>query len=115
MNTETRTSETAGFTPGPWGTDDRFWTDDTYLVWGPDDKPVAEAVFRSFSIGEDEDGGRAAALANARLIAASPAIYESLRVIVGRLEIANAEGDSIASALLPDAKAAIAQAEGGDS
>lgn len=53
--------------------------------------------------------------ANARLIAAAPELLEALRFAVKRVELANAEGDPILSAWLPDAKAAIAKAAGGDS
>jgi len=51
--------------------------------------------------------------ANARLIAAAPDMYDLLKAAVARIELANAEGNNIMSAWLPDALAAIAKAEGG--
>jgi len=50
--------------------------------------------------------------ANARLIAAAPALLEALQVAVLRVELANKEGDPILSAWLPEARQAIAQATG---
>jgi len=53
-------------------------------------------------------------MANARLIAAAPELLTCLKLAVARIELANAEGNNIMSAWLPDAKAAITAAEGGE-
>lgn len=49
---------------------------------------------------------------NARLIALAPDLLDLLKSAVARVQIANEEGQSILSAWLPDAIAAIAKAEG---
>lgn len=58
----------------------------------------------------DEHGGSIDA--NARLIAAAPDLLDALTALTRRVQLANAEGDPIASALIPDCLAAIAKATG---
>ena len=48
----------------------------------------------------------------ARLIASAPDLLDALKAAVARVQIANEEGETILSAWLPDALAAIAKAEG---
>ena len=50
--------------------------------------------------------------ANAPLFVAAPVLLAALEFAAARIELANAEGDPILSAWLPDARAAIAQANG---
>lgn len=50
--------------------------------------------------------------ANRVLIKSAPDLLDSLKAAVARVEIANAEGNPILSAWLPDAKALIAHADG---
>lgn len=45
---------------------------------------------------------------------AAPELLGCMKAAVARVELANAEGDTILSAWLPDAKAIIAKAEGGE-
>jgi hypothetical protein len=49
-------------------------------------------------------------LEDARLMAAAPDMLAALQFAVGRVELANAEGNPILSAWLTDARAAIARA-----
>jgi hypothetical protein len=51
-------------------------------------------------------------IANAHLISAAPDLLDLLKSAIARIQIANEEGESILSAWLPDAIAAIAKAEG---
>jgi hypothetical protein len=52
--------------------------------------------------------------ANALLIAAAPDLLDMLKAAVARVELANSEGDPILSAWLPEARAAISKAQGGE-
>jgi len=54
------------------------------------------------------------AIDTAHLIAAAPDLLASLEAAVARVELANAEGDPILSAWLPDAQAALRRAKGED-
>ena len=98
-------SKYKGHTPGPWRR-----RGDTVI--GPIGNVIAECCGYSV-MAEDEaqrkQGGREA---NAALIAAAPDLLDTLEAAIGRIEIANAEGDPILSAWLPDAKATVARAKG---
>ena len=59
------------------------------------------------------DEGALEFAARVRLAQAAPDILALLKVAVLRVELANSEGDPILSAWLPDARDAIAAAEGG--
>lgn len=88
-------------TPGPW-------TFKEIPVWTPSEPTDGIPFFQC-----SEYGGRIwlqRAKANARLIAAAPELLAELRFAVKRIEIANAEGDSILSAWLPGARATIESA-----
>lgn len=52
------------------------------------------------------------ALQTARCLAEAPAMLTLLELAVARIELANAEGDPILAAWLPDARTAIAKATG---
>lgn len=67
-------------------------------------------VVASVPISDDQDDREGPC--NALLIAAAPDLLAALRFAVARVQIANDEGDPILSAWLPDARAAIAKAEG---
>lgn len=51
---------------------------------------------------------------DAKLIAAAPELLLSLEQAVARVELANTDGNKILSAWLPEAKAAISKAKGGE-
>jgi len=81
-----------------------------------DDGLVASVALRDYSVkksqrwqADDEERD-----ANARLIAAAPDLLVVLEHAVARAEVANAEGNPILSAWLPDARAALAKAKGSD-
>lgn len=78
---------------------------DTIRQDEPEDDRNPEARLREMWTAEE-------ATANARLIAAAPDLLLELETVVLRIELANAEGNPILSAWLPDAKKAIAKAKG---
>ena len=67
-------------------------------------------VVASVPISDDTDDREGPC--NGLIIAAAPDLLATLRFAVARVEIANEQGDPILSAWLPDARAAIAKAEG---
>lgn len=113
------------FTPGPWRIED-----ETTLVWGacnPDDTssygmgyPITECRttnISSWAKGPDAEEG----IANARLIAAAPDMYEALEAVLPFVPIsfattsrpgnANEKNEKLAAAL-SQARAALAKARG---
>lgn len=86
----------AGHTPGPWRLDHERTIVDAH----------GTKIAETWPPHPD-------ALPDARLIAAAPDLLDALKAAVLRVELANAEGDPILSAWLPDAWAAIAKAEKG--
>ena len=88
--------------PGIWICS-RFRRDEALIVGGG-------RVVASVPISDDQDDRECSD--NALLIAAAPDLLDVLRFAVARVEIANGEGNPILSAWLPDARAAIAKAEG---
>lgn len=90
---------TTKYTPGPWKAN--------LETYPPDIASDAGDVAGCFETTEKEEQE-----ANATLISAAPEMLAALQQAVARVELANAEGDQILSAWLPEARAAIAKAEG---
>jgi len=91
---------TTKHTPGPW----HIGMKPGPIIYGPSGEQVACLLPAMLDNQENK--------ANARLIAAAPALLEALQVAVLRVELANKEGDPILSAWLSEARQAIAQATG---
>ena len=91
-------------TPTPW-TYDAKWC----LIMGPNGEEIA-----AMHTGQPEGHPRHEPTAgeNARLMIAAPALLAALEAAVLRVEMANKDGDPILSAWLPDARAAVAAAQG---
>lgn len=68
-----------GFTPGPWS----FDGNSCGIVDGPDDRIRALVYGDGIGVGDSENP--ASMYANARLIAAAPALYEALEKVCGYL------------------------------
>ena len=94
-------------TPGPWASVATMSSDFDFIRRIESDLAGQVAKVRVSTVLPQEE-----ALANARLIAAAPDLLDLLLAAVSRVELANAEGDPILSAWLPDARAAITQATG---
>jgi hypothetical protein len=100
---------TTTHTPGPWQATPNI----EYGSYGPtwtirfDKQKVVAGIS-----GAGLHCGREQAEANARLIAAAPDLLDLLETAIARVELANAEGNPILSAWLPDAKAAAARVRG---
>jgi hypothetical protein len=92
-------------TPGPW----RVTPSHRYIGNGSAWRDILSdgTEFAPSYIGEALDK-------DAALIAAAPDLLAVLQFAVGRVELANAEGNPILSAWLSDARAAIARATGKD-
>ena len=104
----TDTQKRVQHTSGPWHTGEGYKTAKDHAIYaGP--CLVATADGYGYPIGR---GWSPRSEANARLIAAAPDLLEALKFAAARIELANAEGDPILSAWLPDARAVIAKAEG---
>jgi hypothetical protein len=117
MATDTKTTQNAKHTPGPWRVD-RYG-----IVTGGADycTSVAECQVPPKSKFPPSEYARLAAEqnANARLIAAAPDLLEALQLASDMLhDVANAPGDPLYDPTLhkacADARAAIAKAEGAD-
>ena len=98
-------------TPGPW-----FTVGDHSILIGADDgKQMLGKVLHGHRI-QKWTRSLKEAQANARFIVTAcnchDELLDSLCAAVARIELANQEGESILSAWLPDAKAAIAKAKG---
>ena len=92
-------------TPGPWRVAPQSdYAGDDINIDASTRGYVACAGKVGISNGEAE--------ANARLIAAAPDLLDMLAAAAARIEVAAAEGNTILSAWLPDARAAIARARG---
>ncbi len=87
-------------TPGPWTYNGKSRA---IYAWGAVGTSVANCTEDAVGVSSD---------ANCRLIAAAPDLLYALTALTARVQMANAEGDPIASALIPDCLAAIAKAEG---
>ncbi len=87
---------TAHHTPGPYGITPAFNRKHAFVVSELTNEPLAQ-VYN---------------LKNAGLFAAAPLLLAALEFAAARIELANKEGDAILSAWLPDARTAIARADG---
>lgn len=101
----------AQHTPGPWKTG-RLHKPSKFAIMtaneaGPMQMIIAYTDYLSVNTSYEIQE------ANAKLIAAAPELLAELETAVLRIELANAEGNPILSAWLPDARKAIARAKGG--
>ena len=95
----------ASYTPGPWGIPTSPWA-----VWAGDQQIASCRWLDDYGDFSRECADSEEAHANARLIAATPDMYEALRV--ARIALAKAGHHDGLSAVLMEVDAAIAKAEG---
>lgn len=86
-------------TPGPWGA---YIPSQPYII---ESKSVERTIVACLPKGDNWES-------NARVIAAAPDLLAALREAVARVILANAEGDLILSAWLPEAQAILARIDG---
>ena len=89
---------TTTFTPGPW-----ILAKDGHGIYSNDDFGILADCYGTPSVRE----------ANARLMAAAPKLYETLRAFYDHLDD-RFEGDATEAALLDRAKALLAKVDGAD-